>query len=263
MQTIINRTKSLALQPTTKIKVVVGHGGLAGTYPRVPEDTYVIFLSKPGHLISQGSVVQQPQMFRNSYLRQVITGALPKWSVQPTRLGAWKEHVYGPGNTYPDMFINFFDHDKNGVRMSGTPFNTVTGVHSLNSNRKTTSFKGGFSALSNVIRFGGKGIYIVAACRASPTRSYHGAMGAFRKNLRLTGGNQSSLRRIGITDPLINRMAQEIENAQARMAAHKRSANSTNRTNSPKKMKPMFTFAPGRSTPASTVRRRPRTLRRT
>ena len=276
MQTLINRTKAIAAQPNTKFKLVVGHGGLTGTYKRLPEDTYIIFLSKPGHLISQGSVIQNPRLFNHSYLRNAISGVLPKWSIQPTRLGAWKEHVYGPGNIYPDMSVNFFDHNEIGVRKTGTPFNMVEGVHSINANRKTIGFKGGFANISNVIRFGGKGIYIVAACRASPERSLRGAMGSFRKNLRLTGGNQTSLRRIGVTDPLINRMAQEIENTQARMAAHKRNANkSPNSTSSPKRMKKpnTFTFAPGRPptsstarrrpTTSSTARRRPKTLRRT
>jgi len=265
MQTLINRTKAIAAQPNTKFKLIVGHGGLTGTYKRLPEDTYIIFLSKPGHLISQGSVIQNPRLFNHSYLRSAISGVIPKSSIHPTRLGAWREHVYGPGNIYPDMSVNFFDHSEIGVRKTGTPFNMVAGVHSINANRKTIGFKGGFANISNVIRFGGKGIYIVAACRASPERSFKGAMGSFRKNLRLTGGNQTSLRRIGVTDPLINRMAQAIENTQARMAAHKRNANkSPNRTNSPKRMKPTtFTFTPGRPPPASTVRRRPRTLRRT
>jgi hypothetical protein len=265
MQTLIERTKVLATQPSTKFKVIVGHGVLTGTYKRVPEDTYIIFLSKPGHLISQGSVIQNPQLLRNSYLRSAISGVLPRWSIAPTRLGAWKEHVYGPLSLYPDMSVNFFDHDARGIRTNGTPYNRLTGLHTMRSNNsKTTTFKGTDAHISNVIRLSGKGIYIVAACRASAERSFAGAMGAFRKNLRLTGGNQTSLRRIGRTDPLINMMAQNIENSQARIAAHKRTANkSPNRTTPPKRMKPMFTFTPGRPATASTARRRPKTLRRT
>ena len=256
MATLINRTKALAAQSNTKFKLVVGHGALTGTYERLPEDTYIIFLSKPGHLISQGSITQHPQMFRHSYLRNAISGVLPKWSIQPTRLGMWKEHVYGPANLYPDMIINFFDHTVRGLRTQGTPYNNVSGVHAINANRKVTYFKGSTANLSNIIRFRGKGIYIVAACRASPERSFAGAMGSFRRNIRSTRGNQTSLRRMGPTDPARNRAAQLHENKQARMAAHKRMSNFPNRNTPSKKMKPMFMFAPGLPTPAASTRRR-------
>lgn len=269
MTTLINRTQAFAAQSNTKFKLVVGHGALSGTYERLPEDTYIIFLSKPGHLISQGSITQHPQMRRHSYLRNAISGVLPRWAIQPTRLKMWKEHVYGPGNVYPDMIINFFDHTMTGLRTQGTPFNRLAGVTTINTNRTTTHFKGTTANLSNIIRFRGKGIYIVAACRASPERSFAGAMSAFRRNIRWTGGNQTSLRRMGPTDPGRNRAAQAHENKQARTAAHKRISNFPNRNTPSKKMKPMFTFAPGIPTPASlrrrtpaTTTRRPRTLRR-
>lgn len=269
MQTLINRTKAFALQPPTKFKLMVGHGGLTGTFaPRLPADTYIIFLSKPGHLISQDSVTQHRQIFRHSYLRNAISGVLPKWSIQPTHLKTWNERVYGPGDVYPNMIINFFDHNTSGVRMPETPFNRLSGLHTIKENRANIHFKGSSAYVSNIVRFGGKGIYIVAACRASRERTNAGAMGSFQRNFRLTGGNQSSLRRMGPTDPRNNRMAQAIENIQARMAAHKRKANSTNRNNSPKKMKSIFKFtsapfAPGRPTPAASTRRRTKTLRRT
>ena len=271
MQTLINRTKAFALQPTTKFKLMVGHGGLTGTFaPRLPADTYIIFLSKPGHLIAQNAVTQNPQLRSYSILQQSISGVLPKWSIQPTHLRTWNERVYGPGDVYPNMIINFFDHTTSGVRMPGTPFNRLSGLHTIKENRTNIHFKGSSAYVSNIVRFGGKGIYIIAACRASRERTNAGAMGSFQRNFRLTGGNQTSLRRIGPTDPRNNRLAQAIENIQARMAAHKRKANSVNGNKSPKKMKSIFTFtsapfAPGRPTPAASAstRRRPKTLRRT
>ena len=263
MTTLINRTKAFAAQSNTKFKLVVGHGALNGTYERLPEDTYIIFLSKPGHLIAKSSITQHPQMFRHSYLRNAISGVLPRWSIQPTRLGRWKEHVYGPGNVYPDMIINFFDHTMTGARIPGTPFNRLAGVTTINANRTDTYFKGSTANLSNIIRFRGKGIYIVGACRASPERSLAGAMGSFIRNLRSTGGNQTSLRRMGPTDPGRNRAAQTHENTQARVAAHKRVSNFPNRNTPSKKMRTtLFTFAPGIPTPAPLRRRTPATTAR-
>jgi len=263
MQTLINRTKAFALQPPTKFKLMVGHGGLTGTFaPRLPADTYIIFLSKPGHLISQDSVTQHRQIFRHSYLRNAISGVSPKWSIQPTHLKTWNERVYGPGDVYPNMIINFFDHNASGFPTPGTQFNLLSGLHTIKATRTNTHFKGSSAYVSNIVRFGGKGIYIVAACRASRERSNAGAMGSFQRNFRLTGGNQTSLRRIGPTDPRTNLIAQAIENIQARMAAHKRRANSQNRASPPKKTKKyMYTFAPGRPTPAASTRRRPKTRR--
>jgi len=269
MQTIINRTKALAVQPTTKFKLVVGHGTLIQHYSRVPEDTYVIFLSKPGHSLSGHSVVGNPRIFRHSYLRNAITGATPMSNIRPVRLGMWKQHVYGPGNVYPDMNIEFFDYNPAGFRTTGTPANAVFGVHTINTtNRRNTRFKGSSSNLSNIVKLGGKGIYIVASCRRSTSRAVTAGVEC-QLNYQLTGGNQTTLRRMRRNDPTINFCAQSLENIQARIAARKRTAaNSVNKATA-KRKKPLFyfpvlPFAPGRPTPVSTVRRRrPKTLRRT
>ena len=254
MTTLINRIKSNVMHPTMSFKLVVGHGGLTGTLARLPADTYIIFLSKPGHLIAQGSVISNPQMFRHSYLRNVISGVIPRWSILPHRFGRWKEHVYGPGDIYPDLSLNFYDHNSSGVRLNQTPFNNRTGVHSINATTRTRHFKGVTAHLSNVIRLRGKGVYIVLACRASSQRSYAGAMSSFRRNFRLTGGTQETLRRIGATDPRTNLFAQHIKNMQARRATHKRRANNAVNSHPAKKRKTApfpgpSTFAPGRNTP--------------
>ena len=267
MQTAVDRVKAYAAQPTTRIKLVIGHGTLVQRYPRVPEDTYIIFLSKPGHLLAGASILSNPQMFRNSYIRKAITGVTPLSNVRPVRLGAWKDHVYGPTSPYPDMNIEFFDYNNAGFRTPGTPANQVSGLHTLkNTNARVTHFKGTSAYLSNIMRFGGKGIYIVASCRSSGRRA--NARETALRNVNLTGGTQTSVRRMRRNDPIINRTAQAIENVQARLAARKRkAANSVNKATA-KRKKPLFyfpvlPFAPGRPTPASKVHRRPKTLRRT
>jgi hypothetical protein len=270
MQSLINHTQMVASQPGTKFKLVIGHGTLTGHLARLPADTYIIFLSKPGHSLSGQTIISNPQLFRRDYIKQVITGAIPRWAIQPNRLGMWKQHVYGPASYYPDMNIDLFDYNSRGTRTHGTAANNVFGVHTLNSpGRRITHFKGTSANLSNLVRFGGKGIYIVASCRVSLQR-VPGAVGAALRNIRLTGGNQTTLRRMGPTDPIINRMAQAIENTQARLTQYKRKkTNSPNSRPLKKARTSLFTFAPGR--PATTTRRRtatattrrPRTLRRT
>lgn len=261
METLINRTRNFASQTSTKFKLAIGHGGLTGTSARLPADTYVIFMSKPGHLLSQGAILSHPQIFKPSYLRNVITGVLPRWSISPTIFSTWTERVYGPGDMYPDLRIDFYDYTTTGVPTPGSPYNRVSGLHTLESNtRRNTHFKGSSGYLSNVIRFKGKGIYIVIACRASPERSSAGAMSTFRRNIRLSRGNQSTLRRIGRTDPLINIIAQIMENKQARMAKSKRKRSNNINPRPLKKSTGVFprsfSFAPGTATVRKTSTRR-------
>ena len=263
--TLINRIKNVAAQPNTAFKMVVGHGGLIGNaaraFAKVPAGTYIIFLSKPGHLLAQASVVSNPQMRNHTYLRNVITNTLPRWAIQPVRLGMWKQHVYGPGNLYPDLSLNLYDVNKEGHRLTGSPFNRLAGLHTIKSNRPTQKhFYGQNVHLSNIVRFGGPGIYVVVACRASSERSWAGAMSAFKNNFRLTGGTQETLRRMGPTDPMLNRLAQRIENTQRRLVTYKRTATFPNNNPRPYKFYKMLTpfvgpsvFTPG--VPSSRVRR--------
>lgn len=255
MQSLVTHVQMVASQPSTKFKLLIGHGTLSGQLERLPADTYIIFLSKPGHSLAGQTILSNPQMFRRDYIKNVITGAIPQGAIEPIRLRMWKQHVYGPASYYPDLNIDLFDRNSRGTRTPGTAFNNVFGVHTLNSSgRRIVYFKGTTANLSNLVRFGGKGIYIVASCRASLQRT-PGAVGAALRNIRLTGGNQTTLRRMGTTDPIANRLAQAVENTQARLAQYKRKkTNSPNSRPHKKARTSLFTFAPGR--PASTPRKR-------
>lgn len=268
MQSLITHIQTAAAQPSTKFKLLVGHGTLTGQLERLPADTYIIFLSQPGHSLAGQTILSNPQMFRRDYIKQVITGVLPQWAIEPYRLRMWTHHVYGPSGYYPDLNIDLFDRNSRGTRTPGTAVNHVLGVHTLNSSgRRIVHFKGTSANLSNLVRFGGKGIYIVASCRASLQRT-PGAVGAALRNIRLTGGNQTTLRRMGTTDPIANRLAQAVENTQARLTQYKRTKpNSPNSRPRKKARTSLFTFAPGRRTStrkptrkrtATTTTRRPR-----
>jgi hypothetical protein len=255
MQSLVTHVQMVASQPSTKFKLLIGHGTLTGQLERLPADTYIIFLSKPGHSLAGQTILSNPQMFRRDYIKNVITGAIPQGAIEPIRLRMWKQHVYGPASYYPDMNIDLFDRNSRGTRTPGTAFNNVFGVHTLNSSgRRIVHFKGTSANLSNLVRFGGKGIYVVASCRASIHRT-PGAVGAALRNIRLTGGNKTTLRRMGTTDPIANRLAQAVENTQARLTQYKRKkTNSPNSRPRKKARTSLFTFAPGR--PASTPRKR-------
>lgn len=216
MTTLINRVRNVSSKQNTKFNLVIGHGYLTGYTKKVPADTYIIFLSKPGYSISKYIPIRHAQLFNRTFLKNVISGKIPRTRVQPARLGMWKEHVYGPYDSYPEIGLEFFDR-------SSSNFNSITGIHSINSSgMNTQTFHGSNGDLFNIMRFGGKGIYIVMSCRTSgdseiTERAY---INNFIRTRSIPGGNQMTLPRI--TVPGLNRRAQTVENIQARLAAHKR-----------------------------------------
>lgn len=264
MATRVNRIKSLASNSATRIRLVVGHGSLIPIGHRVPDDTYIIYVSKPGHLLAQRAVLNYPQIFNNRYMRSIIRGETRDADIQPDRLRSWKKHVYGPGDFYPDLFLNLFNHNLEMRPTPRTPFDDVSGVHTLN-NGSLRGMYGQPTSLKEIITRYGPGIYVVFACRASADRvgASNRSGRAFRQfntNMSMTGGKQRYLYRMRPNDPELNQQVQAIENAQARYTALKRLRNITIRTNNGPKTKKRrvstpfapgttFRFAPGIPTP--------------
>lgn len=250
MATRVNRIKSLASNSATRIRLVIGHGSLMPIAYRVPNGTYIIYVSKPGHLLAQSEVLNYPQIFNNRYVRSIIRGETRDADIQPVTLRSWKKHVYGPGDIYPDLFLNLFNHNLNIKRTPGTRFDAVVGVHTLN-NGSPRGMYGQPTSVQEIITRYGPGIYVVFACRSSAERVEAKRSGrAFRQfniNMLMTGGTQRYLHRMRPNDPEMNQQVQAIENAQARYTALKRLRNSTTRTNGPKtkKRRVLTPFAPG------------------
>jgi len=252
MATRINRIKILASNSSTRVRLVVAHGVLLPDTHRAPSGTYIIFLSKPGHLLAQDMLLQYPQLFNSRYLRRVFRGEIPVARIQPPPLRTWKSRFYGPGDIYPNMNLSLYDLSVNGTPTPGSQYNFVTGVHSLNNGSK--GMYGQTKTLHDIVTHYGAGIYIVSACRASSGRFGPNRTGPswtqLNRNYYLSGGAQTYVPRMRQNDPALNREIQRIENAQARYAAFKRSRSTTTaRTNSrPTKIKfrtPRTPFAPG------------------
>ena len=252
MATRINRIKTLASNSSTRLRIVVGHGGLLPDKPRVPPGVYIIFVSKPGHLLAQRMVLEYPHLFNGRYLRRVLRGGIPVTQIQPPPLRIWKKHFYGPGDVYPNLGLNLFNTHLNGTPQPGTQFNFTTGVHTLNNGTK--GMYGQTKTLHDIVTHYGAGIYIVSACRTTSERAGPNRTGPswtqLNRNYYLSRGAQTFAPRMRQNDPELNRNVQNLENAQARYAAYKRSRNTTRTNSRPTKIKfrtPRTPFAPGKT----------------
>lgn len=240
----INLFQEFAAKPTTPIRWVVGHGLLNQKFPKVPANTFIVFMAEPGYPIAKTILLGMNKAFTNTgYLRNVFSGK--EKNIKPTRLGYWKEHVYGPNDLFPDLDLKTDDEGSVSFRQ----YFGVTNVKSGTRNQR--GFKG---TLKELVTKNGSGIYLVIACRPSERHSLAGAVGASRYNLYNTVQGRH-MPPIGSHFPL-NVAAQAIERNQARVATRKRSRSS------PARAAPTRTYANvvagrGKNSPA-----RPRSVKR-
>lgn len=239
-RTLINRTRIAA--ETSPIRFVIGHGILVPHEfeRRVPKNTYVIFLSKPGQLLSSNQALDLYSKSL-SYIRSALTGQIRSSQIEPYRLSKWTSHVYGPGEKYPNLMLKLFDPQ----------LSLIAGMTKLESGKRL--YYGQTVHLNQLFIRGGPGIYIVAACRASVERVPR-ARQAFAENThinrsRITGstvvnkrGEQRKLR-LPSNAPPLNLNVAAMERTQKRLAAHKRTGNSPNNRQSKRLV--FFSFNPG------------------
>lgn len=248
-RTLINRTRLAA--ETSPIRLVIGHGLL--TPPgeiqrRVPKNTYVIFLSKPGQLLS---IREGYQLYTKSllYIRSALMGRIRSSQIDPYRLSKWTSHVYGPNEKYPNLMLKLFDSNPQSI------LSEISGMTKLETGKRL--YYGQTVMLNQLLIRGGPGVYIVAACRASAERAPRAAQ-VFQANVhpnrsRITvrsGSRVSIVNRRGTQQrmrlpsnaPPLNLNVAEFERIQKRLAAHKRTGSPNNRQ--VKKSK-VFSFNPG------------------
>ena len=246
MTTLIDRT-SMAAALGERIYMVTGHGvglGVSSFSTRLPANTYVIFLSKPGQLLDGSSILTNPKLYNDpTYIRSVLTHRIPLKDVRPVRLAYWKKHLYGPGNKLPDVTIQMKDASNPlANRVAGVVNTSIPGTF-LNYQRTAT--------ISQIVRRHGRGIYVIASCRASRERTVSGIANLnYRSNVIRTGGTQRGLR-IGSMSPNVNRITQYRENVQRRLAKLKRNASQLSPPKTlPKKSRLFYsTFHPGVPSP--------------
>jgi hypothetical protein len=104
----VNMFKEYAAQPSTPIRWIGGHGLQIPETGQVPANTFVIFMGAPRQLAAKSMLPPSSKAYRSiRYLRDVFAGR--ESNILPTRLGYWKNHVYGPNDTFPDLNIEMWD----------------------------------------------------------------------------------------------------------------------------------------------------------
>ncbi len=250
----VNLFREYAAKPSTRIRWMAGHGLQIPEPARVPSGTFVVFMGAPGQFASTSLLPPTSKAFTDvRYLRDVFAGR--EANILPTRLGYWKNHVYGPGDTFPDLKIDMWDfkvetfriRQPNGsvnpvqVRVNTplTLYNRVCGVKNMNTGVKTLYKK--TRTVSQVISRA-PGIYLIMACRASGARIGGGNAGRnYERSNRVGQTAQRFVRRIpaslGVPSNAVNAHVQAFENAQARVATRKRMRSLTVRR-SPRRASP-------------------------
>jgi hypothetical protein len=233
----INLFREYASYPSTHIRWIAGHGLQIPQPARVPPNTFIVFMGSPGQFITTNTLPPTSRAYKSiRYLRDVFSGQVQ--NIVPTRLGYWKRHVYGPGDTFPDLQIDMWDYKIETIPFSDgpvqirtdlprSPFDRICGVKDMNTGVKILYKKR--RTVSQIVNARGPGIYIVMACRASTERI---SRGTARRNFNIFGGG-SLIPRVRNTG--VNVHVQAHENTQARVATRKRTR-SVNR--SPKRPSP-------------------------
>jgi hypothetical protein len=248
----VNLFREYAANPSTRIRWVYGHGIQIPNPGKVPPGRFVVFMGAPGQLTSPALLPSTSKAYTSiRYLRNVFAGR--EANILPTRLGYWKTHVYGPGDTFPDLNVDMWDYQvkkfrvrqPNGsvrpvqVRVNTplTPIDWMCGVKDMSTGRKTLYKK--TRTVSQVIS-GAPGIYLIMACRASSARGESGNAGRnYARSNTVGQTTQRFVRRVpmGIPSSAVNVNVQAFENAQARIATRKRMSSLTIR-GSPRRPSP-------------------------
>lgn len=152
----------------SKFYWVVGHGFTGPLFSRVPDNTWVVFLSKPGHTLHTEpftTYMFKKRIVKDTELtRRIAIGTIPKDELPGIRLhgSSWKDYIYGPGDKLPATYITF----KPPVEPSN--FNSVIGVYDTSKPNNVKYRNTEESLLLSRVINNKPGIYFVATCR--PTR---------------------------------------------------------------------------------------------
>jgi len=88
---------------------VVGHGTQLTNLKRVPPNTAIVFVQRPG-LLTSSSMTKDP-LFQtlwsfNPTMDKFIQGTLPESQIPPfSGFKTWERRIYLPGEFFPEMFI--------------------------------------------------------------------------------------------------------------------------------------------------------------
>lgn len=195
----------------------IGHGITLGGFTEVPPNTWVVFLSKPGHILHTEPFTTSKfkDIIKSTILtRSLALGTISKGELPGSRLheSSWKEHIYGPGDRLPNTYITFKPPETN------SKFNEVMGVHDTSKPNQVAKYRNlAGPQLLNRVLIGKPGIHFIVTCR--PTAKQAQQTNAIQHQLlinRLMGFSQNNNRMV----PNLNHIISAIQrNNRARTQA--------------------------------------------
>lgn len=184
---------------------VVGHGTQLTIPKRVPQNTAIIFVQRPGLLTS--SAMTKDPLFQslwsfNSTMDKFIQGTLPASQIPPfTGFKTWERRIYLPGEFFPEMFIALHEDKEYELdRFCGVK---RVGAVSRRYHRHTDG-SGVNTTLSKIIQ-NRPGVYFVIACRGTVYQYWKNLMNVYKR----TDGSPSGL-------PPMNTLGGAVEGLQKR-----------------------------------------------
>lgn len=192
---------------------VFGHGRTLSEQPespdRVPANTWVIFLSKPGRYLNADGFISSDlfmEKFRKqtSLVRNLILGLIPEeripLSLRIIHPKYWAKQLYCPGDAIPSTGISMLDE-------AGLELDEICGVNDTSNPTDYPvypKFHGRRPKISTLLKESGPGIYFIVACRHVSTQSQEALKKAF--NAYVECGFQRSSQRASNNTGLISRL---------------------------------------------------------
>lgn len=157
---------------------IVGHGQSQNTDTRVPPGTWVVFLSRPGHLLNfrpfthkifREQILQRTEVTRKLALDQIPPGRLPSLLLLPS---SWKLQIHGPNDMMPNVHLELFDNSPLTANIpkyiKSRLFGRMCGVTKTSRIFSSPTNRGETTTVKNLVLQHGRGIYFVVACRGTP-----------------------------------------------------------------------------------------------
>jgi hypothetical protein len=157
---------------------IVGHGQAQNTDTRVPPGTWVVFLSRPGHLLNfypfthkifREQILQRTEVTRKLALDQIPPGKLPSLLLLPS---SWKLQIHGPNDMMPNVHLELFDNSPLTANIpkyiKSRLFGRMCGVTKTSRIFSSPTNRGEITTVKNLVLQHGRGIYFVVACRGTP-----------------------------------------------------------------------------------------------
>jgi hypothetical protein len=171
------------------LATIIGHGTLlqSNSLFRVPDDKFVIFISRPGYYIALRLLKESRMMSlmqSKTKLRQLLTDRLPAENTPRIITGShwnWKRHIYGPGQPAPNMGLELYDNSDSSW---GRWYNSLCGWKFVGEPFLYRTYGQRMNSLQQLLMdIKGPAVVFVFGCRGDPNTA-EGTARAFQKHGR-------------------------------------------------------------------------------